>query len=102
MTVTLCVMLWPRPGREAGLIAYEDQVLALLPDHGGRLVQRARSSGEAGLPLEVQLIQFPSEAALGTFMDDERRVAMSDDRDRAIERTEVAHVQLIGDAPPPA
>jgi hypothetical protein len=28
MSLTLCVLLWARPGAEHGLIAYEDQVIA--------------------------------------------------------------------------
>ena len=41
--VTLCVLLWARPGAESGLIAYEDQVLDIASGYGGRVLQRARS-----------------------------------------------------------
>jgi uncharacterized protein (DUF1330 family) len=95
MTVTLCVLLWAREGREAELIAYEDRVLQLLPDHGGRVLQRARAAGEPGRPLEVQLVQFPSEEARASYMIDRRRAALSGDRDAAIERTEVLRVDLV-------
>lgn len=95
MTVTLCVLLWAREGREADLISYEDRVLPLLPDHGGLVLWRARGAGEGGQPLEVQLIQFPSEDALAGYMSDERRAALSGDRDAAIERTEVLRVELV-------
>ena len=95
MTVTLCVLLWARQGREAGLISYEDRVLQLVPDHGGRVLQRARAAGEPGQPLEVQLVHFPSEDALASYMSDERRGALSGDRDAAIERTEVLRVDLV-------
>src|SRR5206468_5779363 len=46
--VTLCVLLWARPGAEAGLIAYEDQVLGIASGYGGRVLQRARSNGADG------------------------------------------------------
>jgi uncharacterized protein (DUF1330 family) len=95
MTLTLCVLLWAREGREADLISYEDRVLRLLPDHGGRLLQRARAAGKPDGPLEVQLIQFRSEDALAGYMADERRSALSSDRDAAIERTEVIRVDLV-------
>jgi hypothetical protein len=95
VSVTLWVLLWAREGREADLISYEDRVLRLLPDHGGRVLQRARAAGEPGRPLEVQLIQFPSEEAFAGYMADERRAALSDDRDAAIERTEVMRVDLV-------
>jgi uncharacterized protein (DUF1330 family) len=95
MTVTLCVLVWAREDREADLISYEDRVLQLLPDHGGRVLQRARAIGEPGQPLEVQLIQFPSEDAFASFIGDERRGALGSDRDAAVERTEVLRVNLV-------
>jgi uncharacterized protein (DUF1330 family) len=95
MTVTLCVLLWAREGREAELISYEDRVLQLLPEHGGRVLQRARAAGQPGQPLEVHLVQFPSEDALAGYMSDERRAALSSDRDAAVERTEVIRVDLV-------
>ena len=41
MSLTLCVLLWARPGADDALVAYEDQALALVPGHGGRVLQRA-------------------------------------------------------------
>lgn len=73
MKLTLCVLLWASPGAEDGLIAYEDRVLAIAPEHGGRVLQRARGSGTAGQPLEIQFLEFPSAQALDAFMTDERR-----------------------------
>ena len=96
MAVTLCVMLWARLGRDVELAAYEDDVLALLTDHGGRVLQRVRPTGGRDEPTEVQLIQFPEEAAFDAFMVDERRAAMADRRDDAIERTEVLRVNVVG------
>jgi uncharacterized protein (DUF1330 family) len=93
--VALCVLLWARPGAEGGLIAYEDKVLALVPGHGGRVVQRARGSGTDGQPLEIQLLEFPSAAALEAYMTDDRRTALAAERDRVIGRTDVMQVQLV-------
>jgi hypothetical protein len=95
MAVTLCVLLWAREGRAADLVSYEDRVLQLLPDHGGKVLQRARTDGEPGQPLEVQLLQLPSEEALAGYMADERRAALSGDRDAAVDRTEVLRVDLV-------
>jgi uncharacterized protein (DUF1330 family) len=92
--VTLCVLLWSRPGAEKGLIAYEDRVLGIVADHGGTVLQRARSAGDGGQPLEVQILEFPSRAALGDFMADGRRQAMAAERDRVVARTEVIDVEL--------
>jgi uncharacterized protein (DUF1330 family) len=99
MTLTLCVLLWARPGAEDGLIAYEDRVLGIVPEHGGRVLQRARGSGTAGQPLEVQLLEFPSAQALDAYMTDDRRQSLAGERDKAIAKTEVIEVQLVHAAP---
>lgn len=96
MAITLCVLLWPHEDRTEELIEYEDRVLPLLSDHGARVVVRTRTDGEhPEMPLEVHILEFPSESALESYMGDERRQAMSDARDRAIRRTEVAEVTVV-------
>lgn len=95
MAVTLCVLLWPRIGREAALVNYEDQVLAFVPSHGGRMIQRARTNGSDGAPLEVQLVEFPSDEAFEGYMHDERRLRLGAARDFAIEKTQVFRVTLV-------
>jgi hypothetical protein len=95
MSLTLCVLLWARPGAEDGLIAYEDQVLAMAADHQGRVLQRVRGSGADGQPLEVQLLEFASAQALDEFMADPRRQSLTAERDRVIAKTEVIDVQVV-------
>ena len=99
--VTLCVLLWARPGAEAGLIAYEDQVLGIASGYGGRVLQRARSNGADGQPLEVQLLEFPSAPAVEEFMADGQRQSLTSERERVIARTEVIDVQLVRRDPGP-
>ena len=94
-TLTLCVLLWAHPGAEDALTAYEDQVLALVPGHGGRVIQRARSSGAGGYPLEIHILEFPSPEALDACMTDGRREALAGERDRVIAKTEVIEVGLV-------
>ena len=65
---------------------------ALVPAHGGTVLQRARSSGETGHPLEVQFYRFPSEGALQAYLADDRRVALAAERDRVVSRTELMRV----------
>lgn len=101
MSLTLCTLLWARPGAEDGLIAYEDHVLRLVPEHGGRVLQRARGDGTAGQPLEVQILEFPSAQALDAYMTDDRRQSLAGERDKAISKTEVIEVQLVPAAPQP-
>ena len=93
--VTLCVLLWAKDGAVQALVEYEDEVLALRPDHGGRVVKRARTLDDADAPTEVHLLQFPSEDALAAYLDDDRRPALTEAREQAIERTELYRVKLI-------
>jgi len=92
--VELCVLLWAHPGHEEALVAYEDRVLTLVPAHGGTVLQRARSSGEDGHPLEVQCYRFPSEDAVQAYLADDRRVALAAERDRVVARTELMRVRF--------
>jgi hypothetical protein len=39
MPIHLCALLWEQPGRGHDLAAFEDEVLALLSEHGGRLIK---------------------------------------------------------------
>jgi hypothetical protein len=93
--VTLCVLLWARPGAEHRVIAYEDQVLGIASGYGGRVLQRVRGSGADGQPLEVQILEFPSARAVEAFMTDGQRQSLSGERERAVARTEVMNVQLV-------
>jgi hypothetical protein len=71
-------------------------VLALLPDHGGHVLNRVRPTGGAAEPAEVHLLQFPDDAALEAYMVDERRTALARERELAIERTEILRVNVVG------
>ena len=101
--VVNCVLLWARPGMEAALSAYEDKVLRLVVEHGGRVLERgiilpgSQHGGEP--PAEVQLIQMPSEASLDAYMNDPRRLAMAAERDAAIARTDLFRIRVT-DADP--
>ncbi len=95
MAVTLCVLLWASDGHAAELIEYEDQVLGLIPEHGGTVIQRVRSAGTGADPFEVHILEFPSEQALDAYMKDDRRQALGSLRDQAIARTEVLHVEIL-------
>lgn len=91
--LTLCCLLWAHPGQEAGLVAYEDTVLALVAEHGGEVLSRVRSDGTAGHPLEVQLYRFPAQAAIDAYIADPRRLALAEERERVVARTEVFPVR---------
>lgn len=93
-TLTLCCLLWAVPGQEEAMTAYEDEVLALLPERGAEVVSRAVGDGADGAPHEVQLYRFPGGAALDAYLADPRRLAQAQTRDRVVARTELFPVAL--------
>lgn len=95
MTLVLTAMLWPHPGQEQLLIDYENTVLALIPQHGGRVISRVRRIDLTDGPFESHVIEFPDEDAVAAYMVDPVRVALADTHARAIARTDVSRVELI-------
>jgi len=97
--VVNCVLLWARPGMEAALSAYEDKVLRLIAEHGGRVLERGTvlpgSQHADEPPAEVQFLEMPSEASLDAYMNDPRRLAMAAERDAAIARTDLFRIQPV-------
>lgn len=92
--IELCCLLRARPGLEAAMTAYEDEVLALVPEHGGQLVSRAVGDGADGNPHEVHVYRFPGQDALDAYMADPRRLAKADERDRVIASTVLFPVRI--------
>lgn len=92
--IQLCCLLWAHPGQVDSLRAYEDRVLAWVPEHGGDVVHRAVADGREGRPDEIQFFGFPNQAALEAFLADERRLALTAERDAAIARTELFPVRF--------
>ncbi len=69
--------------------AYEAAVLALIPEHGGKVEARVRTTDGRR---EVHPIAFPSAAAFDAFKADPRRLARSADFQRCGARSEVTEV----------
>jgi hypothetical protein len=92
--VELCCLLWAREGERTGLSEYEDRVLALVAEHRGEVVQRAIGDGAGDGPDEVQLYRFLDDAALQGYLADPRRLALAEERDRVIARTELFPVTI--------
>lgn len=70
-------------------------MLALVSEHGGNVLQRARSDGAEDRPLEIQLYEWASQAPMDSVMSDPCGTALSADRDHAIARTEIVAVQFV-------
>ncbi len=95
MSLELCVLLWASDGNDDALSRYEDTVLALVPEHGGRVVSRVRRIGDGDAPLEVQVIHLPNDAALQAYLTDPRRVALADVHREVVARTELIRVETL-------
>lgn len=93
VSLTMYVFLWPRPGMDEALSAYEDTVLALVPEHCGKVLRRDRTDGSGGWPLEIQLFEWASQEAIDGYMVDPRRTELAAERAAAIARTEIVPVQ---------
>ncbi|WP_394550617.1 hypothetical protein ACDF64_09170 [Agromyces sp. MMS24-JH15] len=89
---TICCLLWAHPGLDDDLVAYEDRVLALMPDYAIEVTERIRSDRGAEHPTEVQLYRVPSQALLDAYLADPRRLELAPERDRVIARTELFRV----------
>jgi hypothetical protein len=87
------------PSMAAAASAYEDAVLALLPDHGAQVLYRgvrAAGQGEA-LPVEVHLLWFPSREAFDAYLADPRRAALMEEHGEVFtEKTVVELDDLVG------
>lgn len=88
----LCVLLWSHSGEEEGLSAYEDTVLGLLAEYGAVVASRVCRKDAGDGPLEVQVLEFPDQAALDAYLSDARRLAVAELRERVVARTEVFEV----------
>jgi uncharacterized protein (DUF1330 family) len=97
MTLRLCALVWARPGCQDALAAYEDRVLALVVDHGGRVIQRVRGAGRGDAPAEVHLIEFPTQTRLEDYRADPRRASMAGQREAAVSRTQIFAVEPVED-----
>lgn len=96
MPLTLCVLLWSVAGQETRLSAYEDEVLALIAEHGGIVTSRVQRVGtSAQQPFEVQQIELPDQAALDGYLADPRRAALASVRDEVVARTEIVPVRRV-------
>jgi uncharacterized protein (DUF1330 family) len=99
MPLRLCVLLWEHAGRARDVARFEDDVLTLLPDHGGRLLSRDQVvDRHDGDPLEVHLIEFPHEAALSEYLADPVRADLvrTHNRDAIVARTQLLRIQPYG------
>jgi len=73
--------------------AYEEKVLALVPQHDGRLEMRLRSlDGQT----ETHVLYFPDEQAFDRFRSDPRRIALAPEWEQSGAKSEATWVESVG------
>lgn len=91
--VLLGCFLWAHAKQQQALSAYEAKVLALVPEHGGIVLQRMLTDGAEGRPDEIQFYRFPNRGALDSYLADPRRAALAQERDQAVARTDLFPIE---------
>lgn len=78
MPITMAFVGHAEPAMGGAASAFEDEVLPLIAEHGGRVLYRGRrvAGQDAGLPWEVHLLRFPGRSALDAYLADGRRAAL--------------------------
>ncbi len=79
---------------EPELSRYLDGVLDRVGEHGAAMLQRAVTTGAADEPLEVHIVDFPTQDLLDNFMGDERRALLAPELERILARMEILRVDL--------
>ena len=74
---------------ETELSSYIDTVVNLEAEHGGTVLYRGITDASDDQPLEIHILEFPSQDMLDNFMGDARRTTMGPERDRVIARMEI-------------
>jgi len=72
MSVTFLLLARLPAGGATAFDAYEDEVLPLLAEYGGRLERRVRSLDDR---TEAHLVSFPGEQEFAAYRADPRRAA---------------------------
>ncbi len=91
--IHLTLTIFVKKGKEAIFHEYEENVLPILNDYGGKLIYRIRPSpadfivSEGKPPYEIHLLSFTSEQDFIAFGKDERRMKFKEQKEEAISFT---------------
>jgi hypothetical protein len=94
-SVTLCAIFRIPAEGVAAFRAYEDAVLPLLGEHGGRLDRRLRSADGR---MEVHIVSFNDDAAFAAYRADERRKSRAQLLEASGASVDVVRVNDVEDA----
>jgi len=86
------VKLYGRNRIKGEFKAYETKAVNLFRKYGGEVVvaySPARNDASADFPDEIQILRITGTAEFERFMNDPERLAMSEERERVIRKTEI-------------
>jgi hypothetical protein len=94
---TIAFLGYANPAMSDQAVAYEDQVLPLLDDHGARLLYRGRRAEheDTSLPLEIHLLWFPHRRAFESYMADGLRRALMQQFGEVFKVKQVVELETI-------
>lgn len=88
----ISVHLYAHQGNITALRAFEQEALALIDRHDGRLLaafKPANPDHSAEIPDEIHLLQFPSQAAFDDYRQSPETAALAQKRQMAIQKTHI-------------
>ena len=86
--IQIIALLYAGEGGKTALTAYEQQVMPIFHDYGGRMVSASHASTPRdGGPDENHVVNFPDMAALEAFRADPRHEALKAQRLYAVRDT---------------
>ena len=68
--LVVVAMLYVRAGAEEAFADFEEQALAILHEHGGRLERAVRPARAADAPHEIHVLTFSSESVFDAYRGD--------------------------------
>jgi uncharacterized protein (DUF1330 family) len=94
----ITVHLYGRTGTPGEFKEYESKALGIFKKHGGEVLVAyapSRLKDQVDCPDEIQILKIPSQSDFDKFMNDPDRIAMAQEREMVIRKTEVFLSQKI-------
>ena len=85
--LVVVVVLYARPGAEEAFADFEEQALAILREHGGRLERAVRPVRAADAPHDIHVLTFPSQSVFDAYRGIRRLAVLASLRQSAVEKT---------------
>lgn len=89
--VIVTAKLWVRDGRFEAFAAFEEKAFVIMARHGAKVLRVDQNhSASDGSAHEVHVLEFPDMDSFDAYRSDPALVALADQREACIAKTEVA------------